>query len=59
MVHPQIQQSASSTMPGLSLEDRGGRRRFSMEVESRRDWNVDAILLFENERKDRRRSEVN
>ncbi len=30
-----------------------------MEVERRRDWNVDATRVFEYEGKDRRRSEVN
>jgi len=44
-VHPQIQQQADHTMPGLSVEDRGGRRRCNVEVERRRDWNVDPIHI--------------
>ncbi len=58
MVHPQIHQ-AGSTKPELSVEDRSGRRRCRMEVERRRDWNVDAVRVFKYKRKDRRRSEVN
>lgn len=54
-VHPQI----PLTMPGLSVEDRGeGGGAVCVEVERRRDLNVDGTHIRVVEGKDRRRSEL-
>lgn len=64
VMHPQIQQLTGSTTSGLCGRQKQ-RRRCSMEVAERRDWNVDHSCMHKymhvnfNEKKENRRSKVN